>query len=196
MKSAFRKSLIKTAVILLLSGAPAFAANSGIVPDYFKNQFAGNIGFISAGLGYGVLNERLQFDFLYGYVPESAGGTEIHTFTTKANLLPIKIRLSNKYELYPLTLSGFMSYTPGDQYETKWPDKYPEGYYKPTAFYSGIAAGLRFRIKSTGGFLKNDTDLYTEVGTLSQYFKEYRNSNGYLKLSDIVNVAFGAVVYF
>ena len=49
-----------------------------IVPHYAKLQFAGGIGFLSAGIGYQSKNKRLQYDLMYGYVPESLGGVEIH----------------------------------------------------------------------------------------------------------------------
>jgi hypothetical protein len=50
-------------------------AQKFLVPDEAILQYAGSIGYLSVGGGYKLFkNERGNLDFLYGYVPASAGG--------------------------------------------------------------------------------------------------------------------------
>ena len=88
----------------------------------------------------------------------------------------------------------FGCYTPGKNYVTKWKGPYPDGYYAPTAFYSGESIGMRLRT-ATRGSAVTAVDWYAEVGTLNQYIDDYRRSDGQLKIKDIINVSFGVVLY-
>src|SRR5687768_4863927 len=62
------------------------------LPEFWQLQYAGNIGFVSAGLGYGFVEDKVRAFLIYGYVPKSfAGSTSAHLFTLKSTVRLIEV---------------------------------------------------------------------------------------------------------
>ncbi|MEI9808825.1 MAG: hypothetical protein WDO16_13705 [Bacteroidota bacterium] len=78
-----------------------------LIPQHIKLQFAGSIGFLSAGFGYESPNKRFQGDFFYGYVPESVGGVTIHSVTAKLTWMAVWKELKMIYALIFLRRVSF-----------------------------------------------------------------------------------------
>ena len=158
------------------------------VPDYYKIQFAGNIGFISIGTGYELFNNRLQSDILFGYVPKSIGNTAIYTITQKNTFSIHDFKLNKKNEISLIT--GFsMSYETGNNSCLFLPDKYPDGYYSTNAFHFPLFAGVK--IKKT---LRNDSKIKSiefniEACKIATYLY-YSIINSEIKCNDITSLAF------
>jgi len=49
--------------------------------QYFKAQYAGNIGFVSIGTGYEY--KRTSIDLSYGYLPKLVNGVRVHTLSLR-----------------------------------------------------------------------------------------------------------------
>jgi hypothetical protein len=155
-----------------------------LVPHHATLQFAGGIGFLSAGLGYDSKNKRLQGDFYYGYVPESVGGVTIHSVTGKLTWAPLSHQLSSSTRWHLLTTGILLNYAFGKQYFLFAPENYPYSYYGfPTAMHVGLFAG--------GGFLYKRTQLYYELGTTDKELVSYINNTGSLAFGDILNLGIG-----
>lgn len=164
------------------------------LPGYYSIQYAGNIGFISLGLGYDWWREKAQSAFLYGYVPKSKGNATIHTFTIKNTFRLYQIEIAEKYNLSPI-LGFSISLEPGENSYMRVPEKYPDGYYGPNSFYACINLGLKstFKLKPDRHF--SAIGVYVEFNTLADYIyynilaKEDRSNN-------IGSLALGVNVFF
>lgn len=163
-------------------------------PDCFKIQHAGNIGFMSLGLGYTWWKNKAQADFIYGFVPKHKGNATIHTFTNKHTFLIYTFNIYNKYNISP-TLGFSASFEPGENSYMRIPEKYPEGYYSPNSFYACLNAGLKtnFQFKEERYF--SSIDIFCEVNTLADYV--YYNLKAQEDWDDdILSLAAGINVFF
>jgi hypothetical protein len=159
------------------------------LPHHVKLQFAGGIGFLSAGFGYETKNKKMQADLYYGYVPESAGGIEIHSVTGKFTWLPLSREYKNTVRVDLLTAGVLINYAFGRQYFLFSPENYPLKYYGlPTAAHIGFFAG--------GGIRYKKTALYYELGTTDKILGSYVRNVRSLAFTDIFNIAIGARVAF
>jgi len=168
------KGLINLCIALLVFSS-AFAQDSTLVkkepwyrPDYATIQFAGNIGFISLGIGYQFFNNRINSEILYGFVPASISKTEnINTITFK-NTFPIT---NKKHKTITTTLiTGFaVSYETGNNSFVKLPDKYPDDYYRTNAFHSTFFIGAKAHKDFTDTIIIKGIDFYSEIGTVDTY---------------------------
>ena len=112
------------------------------MPDQAKVQLAGNVGFLSPGLGYAWLGRRLEADLFFGWVPPPLAGEHIVATTAKVTWAPLLLRTRTGWVVRPLTLAAQLTYTFGSEYFVVLPDHYPPGYFQlPTALRSAFALG-------------------------------------------------------
>lgn len=142
--------------------------NKWYKPDCFKIQYAGNIGYMSLGLGYTWWKNNAQTDFIYGFVPYDEGEAIIHTFTWKNTFRIYEFNLFNKYNISP-TLGFSLSIEPGENSYLDLPSKYPDGYYGSNSFYACLNAGLKSKFIFKEERYFSSMDLYCEVNTLADY---------------------------
>lgn len=191
--NAMRKFFI--ALIILFTAIPCLnAGENKYLPDTAVTQFAGWIGFVSAGAGYEFYNDSLNLEILYGYVPESIGGIDIHMLTGRSVISPLKYSFGSGYTFYPVSFSIFVNYAIGSQYNVTWPAYYPDRYYRPTALYSGESLGIRIK-KYTGDSLISAIEFYADVVTMTEFLYEYFQ-NDRVTLAEISSLAFGARIHF
>lgn len=166
----------------------------GYLPSYYTVQYAGNIGFMSIGLGYDWWSEKAQSAFIYGYVPESKGNATIHTFSIKNTFRLYQFNIADKYNLSP-TLGFSLSFEPGENSYIKLPEKYPEGYYGPNSFYACINLGLKtnFKFKEERHF--SSIDVFGEFNTLADYIY-YNLISQEDRSNNIGSFALGVNVFF
>ncbi|TDE14711.1 hypothetical protein [Dyadobacter psychrotolerans] len=170
----------------------ADGANHWYLPDHMKLQFAGNIGFMSGGPGYSSKNKTLETDILFGFLPQKFGGDALISTTLKTTYSPWLIALKNEHYFAPFSLGMYLSYTFGPQFDTKWPSYYPRGYYWwATAFRPGAYIGGKVGRTVNTNKRKRGLELYYELGSYDLMMISYVQNTGFLKLSDIVNLAFG-----
>ncbi len=165
------------------------------IPDFYKAQFAGNIGFISVGAGYVHGNEKLETDLLTGFVPKFIGGDRIVTVTLKSTYKPWQRQLNEKYTLVPFTAGLYLSYSFGSQFDTISPNEYPEGYYwwASSLRVGGFIGGMLVLNKNDTSRIKNLT-LFYELGSYDLLFLSYIQNTDYLKIWDVTNLALGVKV--
>lgn len=165
-----------------------------LLPDYAKVQFAGNIGFLSLGVGYQFLNERLNSELIYGFVPKSISKAEpVHTITIK-NTLPFFIRDYKTITISPIT--GFtFSFDTGNNSTLILPDKYPKGYYFTNAFHFTIFVGANVHKDFVNPGLFKGVDFYFELGTVEK-FLWYAFKYEEVMINDVLSTAIGLNLYF
>jgi len=113
------------------------------VPDRAVLQFAGSIGFLSAGTGWSFLQERLDAEILLGWAPQAVAGDDFFTITTRLLFQPFLLE-AGELRLRPLIVGGFASYTPKEDYWITPPDRYNSGYYEfSTAIRIGVILGVQ-----------------------------------------------------
>ena len=169
-----RESITLCIALLIISGT--FAQDSTLIikqkpwyrPDYATIQFAGNIGFLSLGIGYQFFNNRINSEILYGFVPASISKAEnINTITFK-NTFPIINKKHKTVITSPIT--GFaVSYETGNNSFVKLPDKYPDDYYRTNAFHFTFFVGAKAHKDFTKPIIIKGIDFYFEIGSVDTY---------------------------
>jgi hypothetical protein len=163
-----------------------------IIPDYGKVQFAGSIGFISAGLGYEFLKNRINTEVLYGNVPGAFGGP-LEIATVRIIYNPFTVNITKSVLVTPIMVSGFVTYHFGDQFYVKLPAKYYKDYYgwsSAIRYHVGLGSMVAYKNKNSGHGLA----LYYELNTNEIYLKSYRTNNT-LTLGDIISLGIGVKIY-
>jgi len=167
-----------------------------LLPDYYKLQHAGGIGFLSAGIGYGFFNERVDISFFYGYVPEWFSVEELHSVSLQLTGKPLRFNPTNKTAYYPLNIGIFIHHTFGSEYFIVLPDHYPEDYYWWAPGRTGglFVEGL-FKYKfNASRKMFSETGIYYRVVTRGIYLTS-KFSNASVPLEDILSFSLGIVIY-
>lgn len=211
MLSGFNKKIncnIRFVVLVIFLLFPAFvhadtipeSKNNSLgyayLPDYYKLQYAGGIGFLSAGIGYGFFNERIDISYFYGYVPEWFSKNDLHSVSLQLTGKPLHLNLNNKTEYYPLNIGIFVHHTFGSEYFIALPDHYPEDYYW---WAPGRTGGLfiegQFKYKfNDSRKMFSEIGAYYRVVTRGIYLTS-KFSNASIPLEDIFSLSLGIVIY-
>lgn len=111
-----------------------------LLPNLGVLQYAGNIGMVSAGLGwdYGK-NDRWETLFLVGYLPKFHADDEDYTFTLKENFVPWRVQCNEWFSFQPACFTLFVNTIFDDEFWTREPSRYPSSYY-------GFSSRVRFSI--------------------------------------------------
>jgi hypothetical protein len=181
---------MKAGIFFFLIGFLPFLVNAQkksfpekILPDHAVIQYAGNIGFLSAGIGYESKNRKFNGEVLYGYLPESIGGIQIHSVTGKISWLPLN-RLYNDFSVDYIIAGLYLNYVFGNQYFAFSPSYYPFHYYDfPTALSAGISIGQQVN--------KGRLSFYYELGTTDKELVSYLGNVRSVEFSDILSLGIG-----
>ena len=156
-----------------------------LVPHHAKIQFAGGIGYLSGGVGYQSKNEKLHYDLLYGYVPESKGGIAIHSATAKLTWMPWSEETKSKFKFNIISAGFLLNYTFGKQYFLFDHPTYPFDFYDfSTALYAGVFAGSSVSFKNVG--------LYYEWGTTDREIINFIRNLKTRSFTEIFHLGIGA----
>lgn len=193
-KLIFRQMLILCLAFCITASGQDSSFNK-LRPQHYMLQYAGGIGFFSAGIGYSNKKDWLEGDLYYGYVPKSIGGVTIHAFSGKLGLTPFSFS-KGQYRIKPVTSGIIISYTPGKQYFGFSPDNYPFDYYGfPTSFHAGIFLGGQI-MQSKQIEKKNQLGLYYELISFDRQLISFINNFKALKIADIINIGIGIKMSF
>ena len=167
-----RKKLIFS-ILLLLVGINQLRAQkfwNKLIPDDVNLQYAGSIGFLSAGAGYDLWNEKAALSVHVGYVPESLGG-ELTIVSAKFHYKPWKFKVKDKFVIYPFNPVFFPSYTLGQNFDFKFEKpQYREGYYFwSSALRIHLGASAEVKVLSTPESKIKSFSIYTETNTNDLY---------------------------
>lgn len=162
------------------------------LPDQLKLQLAGNIGFLSPGVGYAWFDHALEADVFVGHVPESMGGP-VTSITSKLTVRPFRFE-AGPVEFRLPTLSLQLSYTFGDGFFLKQPNYYPSGYYAlPSALHADLGLGTSISWKTRRAGRRG---IYAELSSSDRAIYSWAKNRHYLSVSEVVSVALGVFGQF
>lgn len=163
--------------------------------DYMNVQFAGNIGFLSVGIGNRFLDDLYALEIYYGYTPRLVSEVAISTVAVKNNLTPSRWMLFN-HTIEPYIGLGVL-YSFNQRYDPNWADDVPDNYYYQYSFhligYGGVS--VMYPVKDPSATIRAFGG-YVEVGTVDAYLIDYLSDNEALRLQDIGNIALGIRLAF
>ncbi len=170
-----------------------------LIPRYVKLQFAGSMGFLSAGVGwdYG-RSKHWETDVLIGFVPAFKHDDTKITLTLKQNYMPWKIRFSPKFMFEPLACGIYINTIFSDNFWARTPIKYPSNKYYSfsTRIRTHVFLGERITLNFDPEKRKCDSlSFFYELSTNDLYFIS-AVSNRYVKLKDILSLSFGLKLQF
>lgn len=170
-----------------------------LMPDMTAVQFAGNIGMISAGVGwdYGKANQW-ETHVLIGFLPHRYNSGSYWTFTVSQKYLPWKIRINDNFSIKPLSVSlGINSILHGDFWMSE-PERYPKGYYgfaSRMRFVLGIGQRVNFHIPENRRWMSRQLSLYYEITTCDLYVRQ-KFLNSSIPMKDLISLGIGAIFKF
>ncbi len=166
------------------------------LPDYVKLQYAGGIGFLSAGVGYTFIDHRLDVSLFYGYVPTWFTVDDLHSVSLQFTAKLIRIKASENIEILPLNIGWYLHHTFGNEYWVTLPDKYPKDYYWwSPGRNAGVFIGGEIKTKLFANETPaSGTAFYVRVGTRGLYLSS-KVGNSSIPISDIVELGFGVAIY-
>lgn len=157
---------------------------------YIPVQFAGNIGFLSAGIGYRPLTDKYQLSLLYGYTPSTVSEVTCHLLTARNIFHIYRFPLSDTRTIIPYGAVGISLEVSGRSFFTQ-PDVMPYSYYDfPKSIHAIPSLGVKLRHETfkLRGF--HATEFFAEAASVDAYIWYKVRSND-IKVSDIVSLAFG-----
>jgi hypothetical protein len=172
---------------VLLSGPPT---RPWFSPDYIPLQYAGNIGWLSAGIGYRARKDNYQISLVYGYAPPSVSGLHIHMITAKNIIHLYKLRLREKDTLIPYGAVGVNLEIGGESF-FMLPSNMPEKYYHfPKSLHCIPATGVKWRRQSNRlkGF--SGIEFFVELSTVD-VLVFYKATSENISLQQILSTSFG-----
>ena len=169
-------------------------------PDHAKLHFAGEIGFLSPGVGIELFRKKNgELDLFGGFVPEGIGGDNLVTMAVKFHYLPWKKGLFNKkYQLEPLTLGANLYHTFGEDIN-KFRDRdlYPKGYYWWTiSTRYGPFFGSRLSKDFGPEATIRSLTFYCEIGTNDLFIYSWAGNRSTVPFHRLWNSSFGLKVIF
>jgi hypothetical protein len=135
---------------LWLSAGFAFAQTATVeasrpwipYPDFYPVHIGSYQGFLAAGVGYKFGSIEVQG--LLGFVPAAIGGRDIVQTTAKSLFDILKIERGQWQSRLMLGLG--LLYGASDKLFVLLPDKYPAGYYPPSAIRFLLLTGIKQKL--------------------------------------------------
>ena len=164
-------------------------------PTHLALQTGGGLGMVAAGAGYEYAKGHIDTDILIGYVPKQYAGSTLSLASLKFLYSPFRLPVGEKFQVVPLTLGAYFSYTHGtinDELKGQYASDY---YWFSTDTRYGPLLGSRITllappVAATGQPRK--ISFYYELGSNDLYLASYLNNrNGGLGFGQLLTLALG-----
>lgn len=149
---------------------------AALIPTQLIMQYAGNMGFMSVGVGwdYGK-HDQWETHLLFGYLPKADSDRGKLTMTLKQTFLPWSFSFGKGWMLEPLSCGIYFNTVFGSEFWGNQPSRYPDKYYEPLNTEVRINAFLGQRItlnipENKRKFVKSVSAFY-EVSTCDLYLR-------------------------
>ncbi|WP_159437388.1 hypothetical protein [Hymenobacter daecheongensis] len=199
--------LLATAAVLLAPAAQAAsepeqapkktkaptAAHPWYRPRHLVLQTGGGLGMVAAGAGYAYANNKVETDILLGYVPKRFAGSTLTLASAKMLYSPFTVQLAEQWQLKPLTVGAYFSYTHGTLNDEER-GQYTKGYYWfSTDTRYGPLAGGRLSYVRPGSTREEPrhVSFYYELGSNDLYLISYAQNRNGLKFGQVLTLALG-----
>ncbi|MDM8160738.1 hypothetical protein QUH73_13000 [Labilibaculum sp. K2S] len=162
------------------------------LPRDAKIQYAGNIGFLSAGITYHLAKDWYRLSFMYG---STSMHSHVHTLNTVAIKNTFLIKQFHIGDFVVAPMAG-LSINFGSTHNTyrNLPSYFPNDYYFQNKIHFAPFVGAMVYHPLPYKIIKG-IDFYTEIGTIDNYLLEGIRTE-YVKLYDIWNLALGISIHF
>ena len=166
------------------------------LPKYIKLQYAGGIGFMSVGVGYTFIKNRLDVTMFYGYVPKVFSITDLHSISLQLTGKLLKFDINENIQILPLNFGWYAHHTFGSEFWITLPDKYSKGYYWwSPGRNAGIFIGGEIKTKLFASKMPaSGTAFYARIGSRGLYLAS-KFGNSSIPLKDILELGFGIAIY-
>lgn len=181
-----------TIYLLVITIPFCIGQRRSLTPDFFAIQYAGSIGYLSAGGGYDAFKSRGRASLHFGSVPKNQGGP-LNIITGKLFYEPWHIRLSENAEINPADFGLMISYHTGDDFKMNVPDYFKSGnyYWWHTSLRVHLALETSVSINfDPSRFFKKFTG-YVEFNTNDLYVVSILKNASTLKPHDLIKVGVG-----
>jgi hypothetical protein len=188
-------------LLVICCSAPGLRAQNrfvkAIIPDQAIVQYAGSIGYISAGIGYNFFKEKSTLSFHYGYVPENKGG-QLDIAAIKFDYKPFTIRLGKQLVFHPINPVAFVSYTFGQDFGFEFDSEvYADGYYFwSPALREHLGITSELKILGDGSSKIRSVSLYAEANTNDLYAINWYHDKKGIGFINIFRLGFGLKMNF
>lgn len=166
-----------------------------LIPTHTIIQYAGNMGLVSAGIGWDYGRHRqLETNLLFGYLPKFHSHRGKMTMTVKGSYIPWNLYLRNGWTMEPLSCGLYANTVFGSAFWNKQPRRYPDKYYEAlsTKVRLNVFVGQRVGFivpRSRRKAVKSITAFY-EVSSCDLYIRSLFQGNG-IRFWDILSLSFG-----
>lgn len=176
------------------TGPVARAGRTELLPRRLLLQTGSGLGLLALGTGYAFQRDRLEAHGQVGFVPASLAGSLLLIPALKLMYTPYRVRLHRQWQLRPLTLGLYGSYTHGLPNTDR--GQYPKGYYwfSNTIRLGPLLGGaLRYQWPGERGARPRRLTVFYELGSNDLYLASYFANRNYgsLGLADILTLGLG-----
>lgn len=166
-----------------------------LIPTQHIIQYAGNMGFLSLGIGWNYgRHEQWETHLLFGYLPKYGSNRNKITMTIKETYIPWSIYSKGGWLFEPLTCGLYVNSVFGHEFWNKQPARYNDGYYPflSTKYRWNIFFGqqvAKIVPYNKRKLIKRITAFY-EVSTCDLYIRAIVQDD-YVQLWDILSLSLG-----
>lgn len=169
-----------------------------LIPAQFVIQNAGNMGLLSAGIGWNYgKRKRWETQLLLGYIPKHESTRGKLTTTLKENYIPWSIDLRHSWSVKPLKASIYANTVWGHEFWKSQPGRYPDKYYEmlSTKFRVNIALGqeITWQVPRNRRKHAKSLSLFYEFSTCDLYIRAKFQDHS-IPLKDIIGLSVGVKV--
>ncbi len=191
------KKLVLVFLIWLVSQLQAVAQQHWATPNFATVQYAGSTGYVSAGIGYNLLNNKARLSGHFGTVPLTQGGA-IHIISTKLMFNPTTLTVWNRVKMRPVDLGLLTSYNIANKVVTgTLQGREPVGYYwwNPAfRIHMAMESSVTYEFKK--GHPVRAVTGFVEFNTNERYFATFVRNIRTISVWDVVKVGTGARISF
>lgn len=167
---------------------------NSLIPSQIVIQNAGNMGLLSAGVGWNYgRHGQWETHLLIGFVPSYHSKSAKTTFTAKENYIPWRKTLSRQWMFEPLTGSFYLNAIFGHEFWSHQPSRYPNNYYPfSTKIRMNLSVGERITYQwpdEKKRWVRSLTAFY-EIGSCDLYLIDYI-PNRQVSLKDVLGLSLG-----
>lgn len=170
----------------------------GLCPTHFVMQNAGNMGVVSAGIGWDYGKKgQWETNVMLGVIPKYSSDRAKLTLTVKENYYPWRCHIDERWTFEPLSCGLYINAVFGDEFWTSQPSRYPDGYYDwlSTRFRINVFLGERisFDIPNNKHKTVKSVSFFYEVSTCDLYIRSLFIDKE-VSLWDIIGLSLGVKV--
>jgi hypothetical protein len=168
------------------------------VPDFAYVGSGGYLGLAVVGVGYAMLDDRLNVAVAYGMTPSFYSGRDVHTLAGDISARPLHVALPWKLALVPYLGAGLLL-TFGEHYFWRQParyDRFAEHYYDSTARYWTAHVGLELAYRSPVRSAIERHGLFIEIRALDTLFLQWLANTHVIQPWEAASTALGYRIAF